>query len=361
MKNLAIFLEDYEQREYSKLIQVVAPVLADFYIQLVLIGENFQGISKEFFDLIWENIWENRSFNTPKRHLEAFIKRILLHQKTISGAFKPIIKQLLTQSDLRKTIVSSTERLLSWVKAKPESTPILIIWAEEIPELRKKMIAYAERHSTMIENNPLLTQWLEQKIQQDPWWKEKSRLNKEQEKLPVIKSQKSPSLDDIIYISNAGLILVHPFLRRLFTILGFTEKNQFINTEVQYRAVHVLQYLVNKQLESDEPSLVLNKIMCGLDLEDPVPTDIVLSEEEKDICDKMLLGLIRQWAILKGVTPDSLRAAFFIRNGRLRYEFEHWELIVEKKGIDVLLDHLPWSISAIQLHWMKDVIHIIWG
>jgi hypothetical protein len=44
----------------------------------------------------------------------------------------------------------------------------------------------------------------------------------------------------------------------------------------------------------------------------------------------------------------------------LQLKEDAWHLKVEQKGIDVLLDHLPWSFSLIKHGWMKRPVHVEW-
>ena len=36
------------------------------------------------------------------------------------------------------------------------------------------------------------------------------------------------------------------------------------------------------------------------------------------------------------------------------------KLYVERKGVDVLLESLPWTISIIKLPWMQDSLQVEW-
>ncbi|UQV44270.1 hypothetical protein KIV45_20865 [Janthinobacterium lividum] len=77
------------------------------------------------------------------------------------------------------------------------------------------------------------------------------------------------------YIANAGLVLVHPFLPRLFTQLNLLSSNEDgtrqLRGEDGARAVHLLQYLSDGVTNAPEPELVLNKLLCGLEPGFPAP------------------------------------------------------------------------------------------
>ena len=67
---------------------------------------------------------------------------------------------------------------------------------------------------------------------------------------------------DRIYIMNAGLVMFWPFLTTLFKKLNYVEKGAFIDEEQAYKAIYLLQYLTDQNLDAPEHLLVLNKILC---------------------------------------------------------------------------------------------------
>ena len=163
-----------------------------------------------------------------------------------------------------------------------------------------------------------------------------------------------------IYISNAGLILIHPFIQRFFSMCNLLEKRKFKNDEAMHKAVHLLQYVVNKGEQCEEHQLVLNKILCGLKLAEPIDRNIVLTDEEKETCESLIQGVVQNWPILKKTSNENFRASLLQREGRLTAEEAAWRLKVEERSFDMLLDKLPWSIGMIKLPWMEKVLHVEW-
>lgn len=163
-----------------------------------------------------------------------------------------------------------------------------------------------------------------------------------------------------VYISNAGLILIHPFIQRFFSMCNLLEKRKFKNDEAVHKAVHLLQYVVNKGEQCEEHQLVLNKILCGMRLTEPVDRNIVLTEEEKDTCESLIQGVVQNWPILKKTSNDNFRVSLLQREGRLTAEDASWRLKVEERSYDMLLDKLPWSIGMVKLPWMEKVLHVEW-
>jgi len=162
------------------------------------------------------------------------------------------------------------------------------------------------------------------------------------------------------YINNAGLVLLWPYLANFFENLKLSERNNFISKEHKYRAVHLLQYLVCGKQNQAEHFLILNKMLCELDLHEPVPLITELTENEIKACDDLLAAVIKNWSVLKNTSINGLRESFLKRNGKLSKESDKWLLRVERKSYDLLLDKLPWGISIVRLQWMKTLIFVEW-
>ena len=163
-----------------------------------------------------------------------------------------------------------------------------------------------------------------------------------------------------IYIQNAGLILLWPFLPRLFETLNLFQANQFIDPQATERAVLLLQYLVDQSSEIPEHLLPLNKLLCGLDLLDPIAAHLDITEPEQAECNTLLTAVIHNWSALKSTTPEGFRRTFLQRAGILRRYNGNWLLQVERETYDILLDQLPWSIRVIKLPWMEQVLYTEW-
>lgn len=173
-------------------------------------------------------------------------------------------------------------------------------------------------------------------------------------------SSSSPIETEDIYIQNSGLILLYPFLNNFFETLGLVELGQFWSPQTAQRSVLLLQYLIDSSVESLEHLLPLNKILCGIDLTEPVPAYLAISEIEKDECNVLLSATIQNWSALKNTSIEGFRQAFLQRSGILRPHHGNWLLQVERQTYDILLDRLPWSIRVIKLPWMEQVLYTEW-
>ena len=171
-----------------------------------------------------------------------------------------------------------------------------------------------------------------------------------------IKTDKSKE----IYIGNAGLVLLHPFLPALFEELQLIKDNQWINEESQQKAVLIIQFLVTGEEQFPEFELPLNKIICGIDLKSTLAREIAITAEVKTACEGLLTQVITHWSALKNTGIESFRHTFLQRNGKLSNADNGWLLEVERQGVDVLLGSLPWGIGVIRLPWMNEIIFTEW-
>jgi hypothetical protein len=69
---------------------------------------------------------------------------------------------------------------------------------------------------------------------------------------------------------------------------------------------------------------------------------------------------MQNWQSLGNTSIAGLRESFLQREGRLLWNDDAWSLSVSAAAYDMLLDTLPWSLSAIRLGWMKQVLHVQW-
>lgn len=163
-----------------------------------------------------------------------------------------------------------------------------------------------------------------------------------------------------LFVENAGLVILWPFLVRFFQSLGLLEKNRFKDAAAAHRAARLLQYVADGQPDAPEYLMALNKIICGLEwdtLLDPGPP---LSKTETEECEALLQAVIANAPVLRNMRPDGLRGSFLLRKGLLRPVPGAWELHVEKATHDVVLERFPWSWSVVKLPWLEGVLAVEW-
>ena len=163
-----------------------------------------------------------------------------------------------------------------------------------------------------------------------------------------------------IFLSNAGLVLLHPFLSSFFNRLGLLEDGRFIDPASQHKALHLLHYLATGKKEAAEFELQMAKILCAFPSSGVTEMSVELNAAEIGEAGDLLSACIQQWEVLKNTSPTGLQESFLQRNGKLFSKNGRVQLEVEKKSIDVLLDYLPWNLSLIRLPWMREVLNVNW-
>ncbi len=169
----------------------------------------------------------------------------------------------------------------------------------------------------------------------------------------------SDVLEDV-YIDNAGLVLLAPYLPRYFDMVGLLDGRQFRDPAAAERGVHLLQYLVNESTDSPEYQLVLNKLLCGVKAGVPICRSIEITDQEKEASEGLLKGVIGNWPMLKNTSVEGLRETFLQRQAHLQLKVDAWHLLVQSKAFDMLLDSLPWGYSTIKLGWMRQPVYVDW-
>jgi hypothetical protein len=166
--------------------------------------------------------------------------------------------------------------------------------------------------------------------------------------------------DGEIAVQNAGLVLLHPFLKTFFKTLDLLNENGQIKNSEWHLAVQTLHFMATGSHNFFEGNLVFEKFLCGIPLKMPVKNESLLSEKTEAESLQLLNEVIRQWPALKNTSPEGLRQMFFQRNGKLIHKDKNFRLIVERKAQDVLLDKLSWNISLVKIPWIKQILNIEW-
>jgi len=178
----------------------------------------------------------------------------------------------------------------------------------------------------------------------------------------VAQSKSTDAFSDVeeVFVSNAGLVILWPYLGRFFTGIGLLTEGRFQSQEAAERAALLCHYLVAPNEQPSEPSLALNKLLCGLELAYPISLEITLTENEQSAIEELLSAAAGNWAALKTTNPNALRQLFLQRNGSLQIKDGNYLVRVERKSHDLLLDKLPWSIANIRLAWLDSLIRVEW-
>ena len=162
-------------------------------------------------------------------------------------------------------------------------------------------------------------------------------------------------------VKNAGLVLLNNYLPMLFERLGLvTQQKSFTDLASQCKAVQYTQFVVTGLSATAEELLPLNKILCGLPLAQPVPEEIDIAEDQKQLINGLLRAMIGHWPVIGNTSIDGFRGNWLVRDGQLTEQETHWQLLVEKRAYDLLLDKSPFTFSIIKYPWMPKPLQVTW-
>jgi hypothetical protein len=164
-----------------------------------------------------------------------------------------------------------------------------------------------------------------------------------------------------LFVNHAGLILLHPFISPFFEATGVKQTGSQAIATNQARAAALLHFLATGQEELYEYELGLIKILLGLEPETTLLVgEGLMQEGDREEAETVLQSVINYWTVLRNTSVDGLRSSFLQRSGLLRKTGDSWKLQIETQPFDMLLEHLPWSISIIKLSWMKYPLYTEW-
>lgn len=175
----------------------------------------------------------------------------------------------------------------------------------------------------------------------------------------IFEANQSDSFNKVI-IENAGLCILAPFLPSFFNTLGFIENGKFKSRHKAHRAVYLLEYLVNGQQKNHEYKLQLNKLLCGIETEEPISGYKRLTPFERNEANDLITSVISHWKVLRSTSVRGLQSSFIQRKGILTENEDYWTLQVEKASYDLLVDNLPWNYRQIKFSWMKKMVQVEW-
>lgn len=166
-------------------------------------------------------------------------------------------------------------------------------------------------------------------------------------------------------VHAAGLILLHPYLPRLFTALGLVAADHRQGEPFPWaalpRAAALLHWLATGRDEPYEFALGAIKLLLGLTPDDSLPVAAgLLNEAEREEGEALLRAVVGHWSALGKTSIDGLRVSFLQRCGLLYATDDGWLLRPHAESFDLLLDRLPWGIAIVRLPWMARSLHTEW-
>lgn len=176
--------------------------------------------------------------------------------------------------------------------------------------------------------------------------------------LPVA-SRDEARADPSLLVPDAGLVLLHPFLPRLFTACGLWRESAPRELDAP-RAAALLHWLAHgKDEPAQEFELPLVKLLLGLSTDEPL-VPVPVRDEDRAQGEVLLHDAIAHWRALGSSGIDALRASFLQRRGLLEARGDAWHLRVESAPFDTLLGRLPWPLNYVKLPWMTRSLAIDW-
>ncbi len=241
---------------------------------------------------------------------------------------------------------------------------LLELWTLIRRELNQKQrTVFIQEFILLNEQEPLLLQ-LQKELKGEDSESLKAAKEDEEEEDPEEDDAETEEMEEdltnISFIDNSGLVLLSPFLPRLFSMMELTENGKFKNRKAQIKGIFLMQYAVFGEREFPEYQMQLNKILVNFKTGIPIPRKPNLTDDEKNTVDGMLEGVMQNWGRLGETTIDGLRGGFLCREGRLEEQEDMHLLTVESKGFDMLLDYVPWNFRTVKFSWMKKAIQVKW-
>ena len=177
--------------------------------------------------------------------------------------------------------------------------------------------------------------------------------------MPLVNNDIENELEDGILINNSGLILFWPFLKTLFVRLNLFDEatNDFKNKLSIDKAILATDYIVNGT-ESKEKDFVLNKILCGVDLDWELDVDNKINDYDMGVCDSAINAVIVNWEKVNSV--QTLRDWFLKREGLIKEEDESYVLTVTNKPFDIFLKNIKYGFGLVNYSILKKKIIVNW-
>ena len=168
----------------------------------------------------------------------------------------------------------------------------------------------------------------------------------------------SMNIEEEYYIKNAGLIIIHPYLKHFLQNCDLLANDGSI-LDID-TAVQALHYTATKMENQPESEMVFEKFMCGVPISTIIDRNIILSDHIKNQSEELLKAVLQNWEALKSASPDLLRNEFLQRLGKISFKEANPKLFVERKTQDILLDRLPWNIGISKLPWSQQLLFTSW-
>ncbi|SMP13290.1 contractile injection system tape measure protein [Chryseobacterium profundimaris] len=161
------------------------------------------------------------------------------------------------------------------------------------------------------------------------------------------------------YVQNAGLILIHPFLKTFFEHCNLLDKQTQQLTDPEL-CTHLLHYIATGNINAPEYEMIFEKFLCNIPINQSINRHIKLSRKHKAEAKNVIKSVLHNWSPMKKSSPALLQNEFFQRPGKLVVTDYDYTLTVERKTQDILLDRLSWGIGFVKLPWKEKFLLVNW-
>ena len=161
------------------------------------------------------------------------------------------------------------------------------------------------------------------------------------------------------YIQNAGLILIHPFIKTFFEHcdLVHPETQELTDPEL---CAHLLHYIATGKTNAPEYNMAFEKFLCNISMNQTINRHIKLSRKHKTQAKNLIESVQYNWSSMKNSSAALLQNEFFQRSGKLVVTDQDYTLTVERKTQDILLEKLAWGIGLVRLPWKEKFMFVNW-
>lgn len=164
---------------------------------------------------------------------------------------------------------------------------------------------------------------------------------------------------DGYFLNNAGLILIHPFIKTFFEHCDILDPKtlQITNPEL---GAHLLHYVATGKTNAPEYEMVFEKFLCNIPINQTMNRHIKLSRKHKIQAKNLIESVQHNWSAMKNSSVTLLQNEFFQRPGKLIINDFDETLTVERKTQDILLDKLSWGMGLVKLPWKEKFMFVNW-
>ncbi|MGV3344503.1 contractile injection system tape measure protein [Enterobacteriaceae bacterium LUAb1] len=161
-------------------------------------------------------------------------------------------------------------------------------------------------------------------------------------------------------VSNAGLVLLWPLLPQLFSLLELSTEHGFVSEDARWQAVMCLDWLAWGATPPTAGQLTVNRLLCGLPFEVPLPELLPLTPQQQQLTDDWLAAVSHQVAVWQRFSLADIRQLFLQRPGEIIMQTQPPQISVQPASFDMLLGDWPWPLTLVMFPWQEQPLTLIW-